>query len=171
MIIVRALTVIAKPVIVTGALAATAAGGCLLVKREALRAAGGFVSIHNALIDDTSLAQRLKPVGPIWLGLTERVASIRPYPTFGSLRRMIARSAYDQLDYSPFLLAGTILGLALTYLWSSTSNAVSFLPSATSATPTLTFQSGKGDYPITLVVTNSAGQSSTMTFTLQYLGR
>jgi len=95
---------------------ATAAGGCLMVKREALRAAGGFAAIRNALIDDTSMAQLLKPRGPIWLGLTEQVESIRPYRTFGSVRRMIARSAYDQLDYSPLLLAGTILGLALTFL-------------------------------------------------------
>jgi len=62
------------------------------------------------------MAQLLKPHGPIWLGLTERVESIRPYRTFGSLRRMIARSAYDQLDYSPLLLAGTMLGLGLTFL-------------------------------------------------------
>jgi hopene-associated glycosyltransferase HpnB len=95
---------------------ATAAGGCLMVKREALRAAGGFAAIRNALIDDTSMAQLLKPHGPIWLGLTQRVESIRPYRTFNSLRRMIARSAYDQLDYSPVLLVGTILGLGLTFL-------------------------------------------------------
>lgn len=59
-------------------------------------------------------------------------------------------------------------GLALTYQWSS-SNTVSFSPSVTSANPGLTFQGGYGDYPITLVVTNSAGISSTITFILQYL--
>ena len=59
-------------------------------------------------------------------------------------------------------------GLALTYQWSSP-NTVSFSPSTTSATPLLTFQGGYGDYPITLVVTNSAGLSSTITFILQYV--
>ncbi len=95
---------------------ATAAGGCLMLRRQALRTAGGFASIRDALIDDTAMAQLLKPHGPIWLGLTEQVASIRPYRTFGSLRRMIARSAYDQLNYSPLLLVGTIFGLGLTFL-------------------------------------------------------
>jgi hopene-associated glycosyltransferase HpnB len=95
---------------------AAAAGGCMLVRAEALRAAGGIDSIHNALIDDCALAKRLKAVGPIWLGLTERVRSIRPYETFNDVRRMVSRSAYAQLGYSPLLLTGTILGLALTFL-------------------------------------------------------
>ena len=87
-----------------------------MVKRAALRDAGGFAAIRDALIDDTSMAQLLKPHGPIWLGLTERVESIRPYRSFGSLRRMIARSAYDQLEYSPLLLVLTMVGLGLTFL-------------------------------------------------------
>jgi len=93
-----------------------AAGGCMLVKREALHAAGGIAAIRGALIDDCALGQNLKRVGPIWLGLTERVDSLRDYPTVGDIRRMVARSAYTQLRYSPLLLVGTILGLALTYL-------------------------------------------------------
>jgi hopene-associated glycosyltransferase HpnB len=93
-----------------------AAGGCMLVKREALHAAGGIAAIRGALIDDCALGQNLKRVGPIWLGLTERVDSLRDYPTVGDIRRMVARSAYTQLRYSPLLLIGTILGLALTYL-------------------------------------------------------
>src|SRR5262245_9637665 len=95
---------------------ASAAGGCLMLQRAALHAAGGFASMRDALIDDTTMARLLKPRGPIWLGLTKQVASIRPYRTFGSLRLMIARSAYHQLNYSPLALAATILGLALTYL-------------------------------------------------------
>ena len=93
-----------------------AAGGCMLVKREALHAAGGIAAIRGALIDDCALGQNLKRVGPIWLGLTERVDSLRDYPTVGDIRRMVARSAYTQLRYSPLLLIGTILGLAFTYL-------------------------------------------------------
>jgi len=95
---------------------AAAAGGCVLLKSEALRAAGGIESIRNALIDDCSLAKRLKTVGPIWLGLTERVCSIRPYDTFADVRQMIARSAYAQLNFSVLMLIGCIAGLALTFL-------------------------------------------------------
>ena len=68
------------------------------------------------LIDDCALARKLKSVGPIWLGLTERVRSLRPYPHVADIRRMVSRSAYDQLRYSPLLLAGTVAGMALTYL-------------------------------------------------------
>ena len=95
---------------------AAAAGGCVLLKTEALRVAGGIESIRNALIDDCSLARRLKAVGPIWLGLTERVHSIRPYPHFADVRQMISRSAYAQLNYSPLLLLGTLIGMCVTYL-------------------------------------------------------
>ena len=95
---------------------AAAAGGCVLLKTEALRVAGGIESIRNALIDDCSLARRLKAVGPIWLGLTERVHSIRPYPHFADVRQMISRSAYAQLNYSPLLLIGTLIGMCVTYL-------------------------------------------------------
>jgi hypothetical protein len=59
---------------------------------------------------------RLKRHGPIWLGLTERVRSLRPYPAFGDIRRMVARSAYAQLRFSPWWLAATVAGLALAYL-------------------------------------------------------
>jgi hopene-associated glycosyltransferase HpnB len=95
---------------------AAAAGGCMLVQSEALKAAGGIDSIRNALIDDCSLAKRLKAQGPIWVGLTERAHSTRPYPDFDDIRRMVSRSAYAQLRYSPLLLAGTVVGMALTYL-------------------------------------------------------
>jgi hopene-associated glycosyltransferase HpnB len=95
---------------------AAAAGGCMLARRAALLKAGGIESIRDALIDDCALGRQLKAVGPIWLGLTERVLSLRPYPRLGDIRRMIARSAYDQLRYSPLLLAGTLAGMALTYL-------------------------------------------------------
>lgn len=95
---------------------AAAAGGCVLLKTEALRAAGGIESIRNALIDDCSLARRLKRAGPIWLGLTDRVRSIRPYKTLADVRRMIARSAYAQLNFSVLMLVACIAGLTLTFL-------------------------------------------------------
>jgi hopene-associated glycosyltransferase HpnB len=95
---------------------AAAAGGCILVRADALRSAGGIDAIRNALIDDCSLAAKLKAVGPIWLGLTERVRSIRPYDTFADVRHMISRSAYAQLRFSPWLLAASTAGMALTFM-------------------------------------------------------
>jgi hopene-associated glycosyltransferase HpnB len=95
---------------------AAAAGGCMLVRRDALAAVGGVESIRDALIDDCALAMRLKAQGPVRLALTDRVTSTRPYPTFQEARTMIARSAYAQLRYSPLLLAGTVAALTLIYL-------------------------------------------------------
>jgi hopene-associated glycosyltransferase HpnB len=95
---------------------AAAAGGCMLVRREALAAAGGIEAIRGALIDDCALARALKRQGPIRLSLTERAHSIRRYPGLEDIRRMVARSAYTQLNYSPLLLAGTLAGMALVYL-------------------------------------------------------
>jgi hopene-associated glycosyltransferase HpnB len=99
-----------------GSATAAAAGGCMLVRSDALKAAGGIDAIRNALIDDCSLAKLMKAQGQIWLGLTERVHSSRPYPDFDDIRCMVSRSAYAQLRYSPLLLAGTVVGMALTYL-------------------------------------------------------
>jgi hopene-associated glycosyltransferase HpnB len=95
---------------------AAAAGGCMLVERRALERAGGISAIRNALIDDCALAAVLKAQGPIWLGLTQLVVSLRRYPHFNDIRRMVSRSAYAQLRYSPLLLAGTITGLAIAFL-------------------------------------------------------
>jgi len=95
---------------------AGAAGGCMLVRPAALLAAGGIAVIRDALIDDCALGAALKSHGPIWLGLTDRVASTRRYDGVDDIRRMVARSAYAQLGYSPLMLVGAVLGMALTYL-------------------------------------------------------
>jgi hopene-associated glycosyltransferase HpnB len=95
---------------------AGAAGGCMLVRRRALAAAGGIAAIRGELIDDCALGRRLKAQGPIRLELTERATSLRPYAGVDDIRRMVARSAYAQLRYSPLLLVGTVLGMALAYL-------------------------------------------------------
>ena len=95
---------------------AAAAGGCMLVRADILCKAGGMDAIRAALIDDCALAKLLKAHGPIWLGLTERVRSIRRYPAVGDIRRMVVRSAYAQLSYSPLVLGGTVVSMALTYL-------------------------------------------------------
>ncbi|MDE2134417.1 MAG: glycosyltransferase [Alphaproteobacteria bacterium] len=95
---------------------AAAAGGCMLVKREALARAGGIEAIRNEIIDDCALGRRLKAQGPIWLGLTERSVSLRPYARVADIRAMVARSAYAQLGYSPLVLAGAVLGMAFLYV-------------------------------------------------------
>ena len=96
---------------------AAAAGGCMLVRRSALEAAGGLEPIKGALIDDVALGTLLKRHGNrTWLGLATEVSSARPYPGLASLWHMIARSAYVQLGYNPLLLAGTIAGLLLLYV-------------------------------------------------------
>lgn len=95
---------------------AAAAGGCMLANAELLAEAGGVESIAGALIDDCALGARMKLISPIWLGLTRRVVSLRPYPHFDDIRKMVARSAYAQLHFSPLMLAGALLGMVLTYL-------------------------------------------------------
>jgi len=100
---------------------AAAAGGCVLLRREALSAAGGFIAIKGALIDDCALAARLKPVARarrrgIWLGFADASRSLRPYRDLASIWDMVARSAYTQLRHSPARLAATVIGMALTYL-------------------------------------------------------
>ncbi|HEY0269792.1 MAG TPA: glycosyltransferase [Sphingomonas sp.] len=98
-----------------GAKLAGAAGGCMLVRREVLARAGGIAAIAHAIIDDCALGREMKAEGPIRLSLTRRSRSIRPYGGWREIGRMIARSAYAQLRYSPLLLAGTLAGLALLY--------------------------------------------------------
>ena len=72
--------------------------------------------MRGALIDDCALGALMKGQGPIWLGLTENVDSLRAYPTFADFRRMVARSAFAELRYSPLRLAGAIGGMALVYV-------------------------------------------------------
>src|SRR5580704_807669 len=92
-------------------------GGCMLVRRGALEKSGGLAPISGALIDDVAMGRMIKRQrGRCWLGLSRQVVSIRPYPGLASLWQMVARSAYTQLNYSPALLAATILGLMFLYV-------------------------------------------------------
>ncbi|MCQ6554683.1 glycosyltransferase [Streptomyces sp. C10-9-1] len=96
---------------------AAAAGGCVLLRAATARSAGVPAAIRQAVIDDVSLARAVRGGGGrIWLGLADRVRSVRPYPGLGGLWDMVARSAYAQLRHSPVLLAGTVAGLVLVYL-------------------------------------------------------
>src|SRR5712672_1960230 len=96
---------------------AGAAGGCILLRSEALHRIGGLAAIRHEVIDDCALAQAIKRSGSkIWMGLTRASVSLRTYSTFPEIRDMIARTAFTQLLYSPLLLIGTLLGMFLTYL-------------------------------------------------------
>jgi hopene-associated glycosyltransferase HpnB len=96
---------------------AGAAGGCILLKRAVLERIGGMATIRNEVIDDCSLARAVKHTGgAIWMGLTRKSVSLRAYDTFSEIRDLIARTAFTQLNYSPLLLLGTILGMLLTYI-------------------------------------------------------
>jgi hypothetical protein len=88
----------------------------MLIRRAALEAAGGIESIRTEIIDDCAMGRRMKSQGPIWLGLTDRAVSLRPYASLGEIGRMVSRSAYAQLGYSPLLLAGTLAGMILVYV-------------------------------------------------------
>jgi hopene-associated glycosyltransferase HpnB len=95
---------------------AGAAGGCILIRPAALERMGGVGAIRGELIDDCALARGVKRGGGrIWMGLTSTTRSIRAY-RLGEIRAMVARTAFTQLNYSIVLLAGTVLGMAATYL-------------------------------------------------------
>ncbi len=95
---------------------AGAAGGCMLVRADALERAGGIEVVRGEIIDDCALGKALKRGGPIWVGVTTSEESFRPYQGLREIWEMVARSAYTQLHHSPWLLAGTVVGLALLYL-------------------------------------------------------
>jgi hopene-associated glycosyltransferase HpnB len=96
---------------------AAAAGGCMLVRADALTAAGGLAQIKGARIDDVALGRLLKRAGGrCWLGLTTQVTSERPYDRLADIWDMVARSAYTQLRYSLAATLGVVVGLAWLYL-------------------------------------------------------
>ena len=95
---------------------AAAAGGTVLIRREALERIGGIEAIKDALIDDVTLARAVKKVGPIYLGHSGLATSIRPYPHFADIWQMVSRTAFTQLRYSVTLLLLTVLGLTVVWL-------------------------------------------------------
>jgi hopene-associated glycosyltransferase HpnB len=95
---------------------AAAAGGCMLARRQALDHAGGLEAIRDRLIDDCALAGLLKKHGPIWIGLTRRVRSLRPYDRLEELWSTVARTAFAQIGHSWIVLVVTVLAMGVTYL-------------------------------------------------------
>ena len=96
---------------------AGAAGGCILIRPAALEKSGGIAAIRQEVIDDCSLAARVKHAGGrLWLGASATTRSIRPYGSFSEIGRMISRSAFSQLRHSTLLLLLSMVGMAATYL-------------------------------------------------------
>jgi hopene-associated glycosyltransferase HpnB len=96
---------------------AGAAGGCILLRHEALERIGGLGSIRGEVIDDCALARAVKRSGGrVWMGLTRSSVSLRSYRMFAEIRDMIARIAFTQLHYSSLLLFSALVGLFLTYV-------------------------------------------------------
>ena len=127
---------------------AGAAGGTVLVRKNALETIGGIESIKDALIDDCTLAKAIKSVGPIYLGHSGLATSVRPYPHFADIWNMVSRTAFTQLRYSLTLLLLTLIGLTLVWLvpvwvlvsatgWIRASGAAACLLATASYIPTL----------------------------------
>jgi hopene-associated glycosyltransferase HpnB len=95
---------------------AAAAGGCMLVRRDALERIGGIDSIRGEIIDDCALARRIKAYGQVWLRLAHDTSSIRPYGGWRPIWDMIARCAFAQLRYSALALIGMLLALVLIFV-------------------------------------------------------
>ena len=95
---------------------AAAAGGTVLIRAAALARVGGVAAMRDALIDDVTLARRVKTGGRIWLGHSGLATSIRPYRKVSDVWRMVARCAFVQLGYSAWNLAGMGAGMALVWL-------------------------------------------------------
>jgi hopene-associated glycosyltransferase HpnB len=96
---------------------AAAAGGSMLVRKPALARIGGIEAISGELIDDCALAQRIKSSGGrIRLALATETRSIRAYGTLGETWRMVARTAFHQLNYSVIALLGTVIAMIILYL-------------------------------------------------------
>jgi hopene-associated glycosyltransferase HpnB len=106
--------------------AAAAAGGCMLLRTDALERAGGTSAIRGEVIDDVNLARRVKTLGePIRLATSRgRVVSLRRYGSVAAVWRMVRRTAFDQLRYSYPLLAGTVFVLLLAFAAPPTSLGV-----------------------------------------------
>ncbi|MBS3766284.1 glycosyltransferase [Candidatus Bipolaricaulota bacterium] len=113
---------------------AAAAGGCVLVRESALEEIGGFKRLRDAIIDDCSLARILKDEGKkLWLGLSHLSKSYRSYGNLGEIWKTISRSAFSQLNYSPFLLFGTVIGMVFLFLVPPAGFALGLAGLATSA--------------------------------------
>ena len=96
---------------------AAAAGGFILCKSEVFSKVNLYEQIKDKVIDDCNIAKKIKEKGNIWLGLTEKVCSRRCYTNLSEIWKMVSRTAYEQLSFSPLYLCLSILGMCIIYLY------------------------------------------------------
>jgi hopene-associated glycosyltransferase HpnB len=131
-----------------GSRVAAAAGGTVLIRADTLASVGGLEAMCGALIDDVTLAGLVKKRAKIWLGHSGLASSIRPYPLPLDVWRMVARTAYVQLGYSPLMLAATVAGMVLVWMappyaavfgegWARAAGVLGWAASALAYVPTL----------------------------------
>ncbi len=162
---------------------AAAAGGTVLIRRNALDRMGGLASMRGALIDDVTLAKSVKRNGPIFLGHSGLAASIRPYPGFADIWRMISRTAFTQLHHSAPLLIATLAGLGLLWWvpigdallahgWQRWCGLTAFALSCASFVPTLRRYGRPAAWALALPLIAAFYMAATLGSALQYwLGR
>lgn len=96
---------------------AAAAGGCIMLETRILDELGGFAPQRDALIDDCTLAARVKARGyRTWIGLTHSVRSTRSNSGIRSIWNMVARTAFAQLRFSALALIGVSLLMLLMFV-------------------------------------------------------
>jgi hopene-associated glycosyltransferase HpnB len=119
-------------------LIAAAAGGVILVDTAVLAEVGAFASLRGALIDDCTLARRIKDAGHrTWLGMTHSAISLRGGHSFADLHHMVARSAFTQLGYSTALLLAVTAVFAFAFWLPVALAFVAPLPAQSLAVATL----------------------------------
>ncbi len=80
------------------------------METQALRSVGAFANLHNALIDDCTLATHIKRSGlRTFIGLSRAARSHRGYQDLKPIWEMVARTAFTQLRYSFILLVSCTL--------------------------------------------------------------
>jgi glycosyltransferase involved in cell wall biosynthesis len=73
--------------------AAFLSGQCLLVRRDAYQAVGGFAAVAGSLVEDVALAGRLKAAGyRLDVRLAPELAAVRMYGRFGDLWQGLAKN-------------------------------------------------------------------------------
>ena len=159
---------------------AASAGGCVLVERRALTQIGGFGALHDAVIDDCTLARRIRDVGGrTWVGVTRSAISLRGYDDIAGIHAMVARSAYSQLRYSPWLLAGCTVAMVVMF-WvppiallaghgaGQTLGAAAWCLMAASYVPTLVFYRQAGAWALAMPLIGTMYLAMTWSSALRY---
>ena len=97
---------------------ALAAGGFILVRREAYEKIGGHESVKGEIIDDVNLAKKLKDSGAkTHSRLTNDLTATRMYEDFADLWEGLTKNAYAGMEYQPRKFwAGIIFGILFVVL-------------------------------------------------------